>query len=240
MAPIPDHVLVLGLARSGTAAVAALRRAGSDVTAYDANADLDVAEIDGRSPSRRAGTTRSSTASSSSSRAPAFRHDAPPVAAARRPRDPGHLGDRARSPPAREPDHRDHGDERQDDDDGAARRDVRGCRDACRGRGQHRPAADEPGRDERRPTRGSCASSPRSSSRTSRRSTAGSRCCSTSSRITSTVTDRSTTIATRSSASSSGRTADDLAIVPRGFGAVPGDGAPARVRRATTSSRPSR
>ena len=49
-----------------------------------------------------------------------------------------------------------------------------------------RPLTSLVGRRRRR--RGSCASSPRSSSRTSRRSTAGSRCSSTSSRITSTGT----------------------------------------------------
>ena len=47
MAPIPDHVLVLGLARSGRAAVTALRTKGVSVSAHDANADLDVAEIKG-------------------------------------------------------------------------------------------------------------------------------------------------------------------------------------------------
>jgi UDP-N-acetylmuramoylalanine--D-glutamate ligase len=47
MAAIPDHVLVLGLVRSGRAAVTALRARGATVSAHDANADLDVAGIDG-------------------------------------------------------------------------------------------------------------------------------------------------------------------------------------------------
>jgi len=49
MAPIPDRVLVVGLARSGRAAVAAARGAGAAVVAYDRSQDaeadgLDVAE----------------------------------------------------------------------------------------------------------------------------------------------------------------------------------------------------
>jgi len=49
MAPIPDRVLVVGLARSGRAAVAAARSAGAGVVAYDRSQDvtadgLDVAE----------------------------------------------------------------------------------------------------------------------------------------------------------------------------------------------------
>ena len=47
MASIPDHVLVLGLARSGKAAVTALRRQGATVTAHDMNAGLDVAGVEG-------------------------------------------------------------------------------------------------------------------------------------------------------------------------------------------------
>ena len=47
MAAIPDHVLVLGLARSGRAAVTALRAKGATVSAHDANADLDIAGIEG-------------------------------------------------------------------------------------------------------------------------------------------------------------------------------------------------
>jgi UDP-N-acetylmuramoylalanine--D-glutamate ligase len=47
MAAIPDRVLVVGLARSGAAAVAALRARGSEVVAYDANDDLDVTEVEG-------------------------------------------------------------------------------------------------------------------------------------------------------------------------------------------------
>jgi UDP-N-acetylmuramoylalanine--D-glutamate ligase len=46
MAPIPDRVLVVGLARSGRAAVTALRARNADVVAYDASALVDVAGID--------------------------------------------------------------------------------------------------------------------------------------------------------------------------------------------------
>ncbi|RDI74995.1 murD: UDP-N-acetylmuramoylalanine--D-glutamate ligase [Gaiella occulta] len=46
MAPIPDRVVVVGLARSGRAAAAALRAHGSDVVAYDADAAVDVVGID--------------------------------------------------------------------------------------------------------------------------------------------------------------------------------------------------
>ncbi len=46
MAPIPNRVLVLGLARSGRAAVTALRTHGVDVSAYDANPELDIAGIE--------------------------------------------------------------------------------------------------------------------------------------------------------------------------------------------------
>jgi UDP-N-acetylmuramoylalanine--D-glutamate ligase len=47
MAAIPDHVLVLGLARSGRAVVTALEAKGATVSAHDANADLDIAGIEG-------------------------------------------------------------------------------------------------------------------------------------------------------------------------------------------------
>jgi UDP-N-acetylmuramoylalanine--D-glutamate ligase len=46
MAAIPDHVLVLGLVRSGRAAVTALGARGATVSAHDANADLDIAGIE--------------------------------------------------------------------------------------------------------------------------------------------------------------------------------------------------
>ena len=47
MAPIPERVLVVGLARSGRAAVTALRAPGTAVVAYDADPGTDVAGIDG-------------------------------------------------------------------------------------------------------------------------------------------------------------------------------------------------
>jgi UDP-N-acetylmuramoylalanine--D-glutamate ligase len=47
MPPIPDRVLVVGLARSGRAAAAAVNACGSDVVGYDARSDLDVSGIDG-------------------------------------------------------------------------------------------------------------------------------------------------------------------------------------------------
>ena len=46
MAAIPDRVLVLGLARSGQAAVTALRTQGANVTAHDTNPDLDGVVVD--------------------------------------------------------------------------------------------------------------------------------------------------------------------------------------------------
>jgi UDP-N-acetylmuramoylalanine--D-glutamate ligase len=46
MAAIPDRVLVLGLARSGRAAVKALRTQGANVTAHDTNPDLDGAVVE--------------------------------------------------------------------------------------------------------------------------------------------------------------------------------------------------
>jgi UDP-N-acetylmuramoylalanine--D-glutamate ligase len=46
MAPLPARVLVVGLARSGRAAVLALRARGVEVLAYDADTDTDVAGID--------------------------------------------------------------------------------------------------------------------------------------------------------------------------------------------------
>ena len=46
MAAMPDHVLVLGLARSGQAAVTALRAQGAKVTAHDTNPDLNGAVVD--------------------------------------------------------------------------------------------------------------------------------------------------------------------------------------------------
>jgi UDP-N-acetylmuramoylalanine--D-glutamate ligase len=46
VAPLPDRVLVLGLARSGRAAVQALRDAGVAVVAHDTNTGLDLQGID--------------------------------------------------------------------------------------------------------------------------------------------------------------------------------------------------
>ena len=45
MTLLPDRVLVVGLARSGRAAVPALRSAGVEVVAYDADSALDVTEL---------------------------------------------------------------------------------------------------------------------------------------------------------------------------------------------------
>ncbi len=45
MANLPDRVLVVGLARSGRSAVAALRRSGAGVVAYDASPEADVADL---------------------------------------------------------------------------------------------------------------------------------------------------------------------------------------------------
>jgi UDP-N-acetylmuramoylalanine--D-glutamate ligase len=46
VAPLPDRVLVLGLARSGRAAVEALRAAGVAVVAHDTKSELDLQGID--------------------------------------------------------------------------------------------------------------------------------------------------------------------------------------------------
>ena len=121
------------------------QRQGATVIAHDTNADLDVSrgrrDIHARRLGRRAPRRRRPRRQE-----PGIPGQAPPVDGRARPRHPRHLGDRARGAAAREPDHRDHGDERQDDDDGAARGDVRRGRGAGRGGGQHRPAADEPRR----------------------------------------------------------------------------------------------
>ena len=46
MPDLPARVLVLGLARSGRAAVAALRRSGVEVVAHDASTDVDASGVD--------------------------------------------------------------------------------------------------------------------------------------------------------------------------------------------------
>ena len=138
------RALVVGLARSGRAAVAALaRRAarsspttrrGLDVAGIAAEVHLgpwDDALLDGVEPRRQ--EPRRAERRAAGRGGP-------------RPRHRGHLRDRARRPPAAEPDPRRHRHERQDDDDRAARRDVRRRRRPGRGRRQHRPAADEPRR----------------------------------------------------------------------------------------------
>ena len=66
----PRRCVVVGLARSGRAAAAALRARRGPSSRYDANAALDVAGSTATSTSA-SGTTPSSTASGSSSRAPA-------------------------------------------------------------------------------------------------------------------------------------------------------------------------
>ena len=130
--------------------------------------------------------------------------------------------DRARRAAASEPDSRRHRDERKDDDVGAPRCDLRAAGRPGRGRGQHRPPADLARRlgraghlDRLRavvlPARGRRA-----------RSVLASRCSSTSSRTISTGTARSSGTWTRSSASSRQQTEDDTAVLPRGFGPVPG------------------
>ena len=43
---LPARVLVLGLARSGRAAAAALRRSGVEVVAHDASTDVDASGVD--------------------------------------------------------------------------------------------------------------------------------------------------------------------------------------------------
>jgi len=46
MPPVPDRILVLGLARSGRAAVAVLRHAGVEVVAHDVKRDLDTGGVE--------------------------------------------------------------------------------------------------------------------------------------------------------------------------------------------------
>ena len=141
-----------------------------------------------------------------------------------RARHPGDLRDRARRAAAPEPALGGHRHEREDDDHGAARGDPRGGAIAGRGGGEHRPAADVARRRAVAATRGSCASCRRSSSRTSRRCDRGWRCSSTSSRTTSTGTARFDAYAAAKLRVFENQRPDDVAVVPRGFGAVPGAG----------------
>ena len=62
MSELADRVLVLGLARSGRAAVEALNARGADVVAHDSNDDLDAGESLPTCTSA-SGATPSSTAS---------------------------------------------------------------------------------------------------------------------------------------------------------------------------------
>ena len=149
------RALVVGLARSGRAAVPALRVAGYDVVAYDRSAEADVDGLDAsvhlgewrREPARRRRTRREEPG-------------CPRRRRARRGRTKrGHrdrVGDRARRPPPAEPDRRRHRHERQDDDDGAARRDLRGGRrgrprspGTSAARSRRSSASSEPGRVDR-------------------------------------------------------------------------------------------
>ena len=124
MSAVPDRVLVLGLARSGRAAVAALRHEGVDVVAYDANEELDARrDRRGRPPRHVAG--RAARRRRPRGEEPRYPGPGATGAGARERADPGHLGDRARRAARPEPDRRDHGHEREDDDDGARGGDVR-------------------------------------------------------------------------------------------------------------------
>ena len=240
MAPIPDRVLVVGLARSGRAAAAALSAAGSDVVGLRRRTPISMSA---------GSTARSASASGDDAlldgvelvvKSPGVPAEAPPVAAARARGIPViseiELGARLLANPILGIT----GHEREDDDDGAARRDVRRRRGAGRGRRQHRPAADEPRRRRRRrhvgrlralvvPARGRRhAPLPRS------------RCCSTSSPITSTGTASFEAYRDAKLRIFENQVASDVAIVPRGFGAVPGAGRRRRVRRRRRAARPSR
>ena len=138
-----EHALVLGLARSGTAAVLALRGQGYDVVAHDSIPASMRPSSRRREPVSSSAPTisRSSTGSASSSRARGARHGATRRSRPRA-RDPSDLGDRARSATAWEPDHRHHRHEREDDDSRAPGCDLRSGGCAGRGRGEHRTSVD--------------------------------------------------------------------------------------------------
>ena len=179
MASIPDHVLVLGLARSGKAAVMAIRRQGATVTAHDTNAGLDVTEVEG-DIHLGAWDDRFLDEVGLVVKSPGIPADRLPVTA-RSPARSRHLGGRARSTAAREPDLGMTGTNGKTTTAAllGAMFDAAGVPAEVAG---NRLSADEPRRDDGAGRRGSSASSDRSSSRTSRRFTAGSRCSSISSR----------------------------------------------------------
>jgi len=83
MAPIPDRVLVVGLARSGRAAVAAARSAGAAVVAYDRSAEATVEGLD--TVEARLGEWSDSLLAGIGLvvKSPGVPEDAPPVVAAR-------------------------------------------------------------------------------------------------------------------------------------------------------------
>ena len=112
---------------------------------------------------------------------------------------------------------RDHGLERQDDDDRAGRPDPPRGRRAGRGRRQRRHGAQLAGRAGSTRPPSSSARRRRSSSRTRSRSPRTPRCCSTSRPTTSTATARSRRTATRSCGSSPTRTRDAIAVAPAGL-----------------------
>lgn len=83
MLPIPDRVLVVGLARSGRSAVVALQTTGAAVVAYDRSADVDVDGL-GAAETRLGGWDDALLADVGLVvRSPGVPADSPPIAAAR-------------------------------------------------------------------------------------------------------------------------------------------------------------
>ena len=230
---------MLGLARSGRAAVGALQGPRGGCGGVRPRHRRRRRMIWTLTCASATGTTPCWKASGSSIKSPGVPADADTGGGSARARHPGQVGDRARRATAPEPAARCHRHEREDDDDGPARGDPRGRRCAGRGGREHRPAADLARRRRRRrclgrvravvvPARGRRDAStagrgapqpragphrpPRRLRRVRRRQAAR----------------RSRT-----------RSRDDVAVVPRGFGPSP---APAggSSSQATTRFRPSR
>ena len=177
-------------------------------------------------------------------KSPGVPNDAPPDRAAQRPGHPDHLRDRARCAAAPEPDPRRHRHERQDDDDGAPRRDVRRRRDPGRGGREHRPAADEP-RRRRRPGRVDRLRALVLPARGRRHAAPADRDAAQPRARPPRPARQLRGVQRRQAAHLREPGRDDIAIVPRGFGPVPGaarriefDGDDAAARRAADPRSP--
>ena len=84
MSPIPDRVLVVGLARSGRAAIAALQSAGKEVVAYDRDETVALDELDVTELALGDWDAASLSGVGLLVKSPGVPETAPPVAAARR------------------------------------------------------------------------------------------------------------------------------------------------------------